>query len=63
MDVMTLHLIIGNHPGEGFCSACFGSGYRTSIPTGQKDRFEEKISTDIPEKESEESYDKFLRVE
>ena len=63
LDVNTLHLIIGNHPGEGFCSACFGTGYPTPIPTGQKDRFEEKISTDIPEKESEESYDKFLRVE
>lgn len=63
LDVNTLHLIIGNHPGEGFCSACFGTGYPTPIPTGQKDRFEEKISTDIPEKESEESYDKFPRVE
>ena len=59
-------LVLGVHgnPGNmGFCSACFGTGYPTPIPTGQKDRFEEKISTDIPEKESEESYDKFLRVE
>ena len=29
---------------EGFCTACFGGGYPTSIPKiGEKDRFELKI--------------------
>ena len=27
----------------GFCTACFGGGYPTAVPTGQKDRFEKKI--------------------
>lgn len=33
----------------GFCTACFGGGYPTAVPTGGKDRFERKLS------ESEES--------
>ena len=30
---------------EGFCTACFGGGYPTAVPSaGQKDRFSQKIS-------------------
>jgi amidophosphoribosyltransferase len=32
-----------NHSG-GFCTACFGGGYATSVPTGGKNCFEYKIS-------------------
>ncbi|MDO4384208.1 MAG: hypothetical protein Q4C18_06925, partial [Eubacteriales bacterium] len=63
LDVHTLHMIIGNKPGEGFCSACFGTGYPTPVPTGQKNRFEEKINKDDSTSDHEESYEKFLRVE
>ena len=61
LDVNTLHMIIGNKAGEGFCAACFGKGYPTQIPTGQKDRFEEKISKKQEEK-AKESYEMYLRV-
>ncbi|MDY4049226.1 MAG: phosphoribosyltransferase family protein, partial [Eubacterium pyruvativorans] len=61
LDVNTLHMIIGNKAGEGFCAACFGKGYPTRIPTGQKDRFEEKISKKQEEK-AKESYEMYLRV-
>ncbi len=63
LDVHTLHMIIGNKPGEGFCSACFGTGYPTPVPTGQKNRFEEKINKEDSTSDHEESYEKFLRVE
>jgi len=32
---------------EGFCTACFGGGYPTSVPSGErKDRFEQKLHSD-----------------
>ena len=35
--------LAGDAPG-GFCTACFGGGYPTAIPSaGEKDRFENKI--------------------
>ncbi len=61
LDVNTLHRIIGAAPGQGFCSACFGTGYPTPVPTGQKNRFESKISSGEAA-DSEESYEDFLRV-
>ncbi|MDD6155295.1 MAG: amidophosphoribosyltransferase [Eubacteriales bacterium] len=60
LDVNSLNEIIGNEPGEGFCSACFGTGYPTQVPTGQKDRFEEKINGAETEDE-EEDYELYLR--
>ncbi len=65
LDVNTLHEIIGNAPNEGYCSACFGTGYPTPIPTGTKDRFEEKISSkkENGANKKEEEYHNFLRVE
>lgn len=62
LDVNNLHMIIGNKPGEGFCSACFGTGYPTKVPTGQKNRFEEKINKGGLDTD-EENYEMFLRVE
>jgi len=35
---------IANGNPEGFCTACFDSNYPTEIPTGTKNRFEQKIS-------------------
>jgi amidophosphoribosyltransferase len=35
--------LTGDEPG-GFCTACFGGGYPTTVPeNGEKDRFESKI--------------------
>ena len=43
---------LADHTESGFCTACFGGGYPTSIPQdSNKDRFECKIS----EREKQES--------
>ena len=66
LSVDHLNLVIGTEPGEGFCSSCFGTAYPTAVPTGQKDRFEGKISSSDKRKEQEierkeKSYDMYLR--
>jgi amidophosphoribosyltransferase len=66
LSVDHLNLVIGTEPGEGFCSSCFGTAYPTTVPTGQKDRFEGKISSSDKRKEQEierkeKSYDMYLR--
>ena len=35
---------LADQTASGFCTACFGGEYATSIPSGGKDRFEKKIS-------------------
>lgn len=45
-----LKLSGGNETQGGFCAACFDGKYPTEIPTGGKDRFEEKIPTEWIEK-------------
>jgi len=35
---------LADQTAPGFCTACFGGEYATSIPSGGKDRFEKKIS-------------------
>lgn len=60
LDTESLHLIIGNRDGEGYCAGCFGCGYPTAVPVGAKNRFEEKISSDDEEK-TEENYEMYLR--
>ena len=66
LSVDHLNLVIGTEPGEGFCSSCFGTAYPTVVPTGQKDRFEGKISSSDKKREKEierkeKSYDMYLR--
>ncbi|MGN0708615.1 MAG: amidophosphoribosyltransferase, partial [Anaerovoracaceae bacterium] len=61
LDPSMLHMIIGNKPGEGFCSACFGTGYPTAVPTGQKDRFEQKINEPDSQETPEDDYELYLR--
>ncbi len=48
----TEHLLQIAHSGEGFCTACFGGAYPTSIPSlGDKDRFERKLQRKTNAKE------------
>ena len=43
LSIQNVHLLTGED--TGFCTACFGGGYPTAVPTGRvKNRFEKKIS-------------------
>lgn len=64
LQLKDLGKIIGHEKDEGYCSACFGTFYPTKIPTGQKDRFEEKISKKDNKKENKKfDYEKYMRVD
>lgn len=39
-----LCMLIGTKCNEGYCDACFSGDYATEVPTGDKNRFETKIS-------------------
>ncbi len=44
LNVKHLSMLIGTKCGEGYCDACFSGEYATEVPTGDKNRFESKIS-------------------
>jgi len=50
-----LKLAGGNETQGGFCAACFDGKYPTEIPTGGKDRFEERIPTEWLQKHTKKS--------
>ena len=62
LSVDHLNMIIGNKPGEGYCSSCFGTEYPTMIPTGNRDRFERKLDgSDEPDNKEDDNYERFIR--
>jgi hypothetical protein len=54
-------MIIGNDPGEGYCSSCFGTEYPTKLPTGKRDRFEKKLDGSDEPDNTEDNYELFIR--
>ena len=60
LDRDALHMLLGNKPKEGYCAACFGCGYPTAVPTGDKSRFETRISEEDAQK-ADEDYERYLR--
>ncbi|MDD5921973.1 MAG: amidophosphoribosyltransferase [Eubacteriales bacterium] len=53
LPVDELYRIIGTEPRKGYCCSCFTGFYPTRVPTGEKNRFEMKISSTEKDEESE----------